>query len=205
MEVWPTFLSLYGYLCNTQDHGETQKMFCQSAPLGFRKDAQGHKNDLLILTVSSPEAMMMAKFVIRLQLQTVCVSDASTVSQPEGVHLPSSTSVFQETHTDLSDFCFGWKIKSPSILRTPHWNGFNVTRLEIHPGLETQEMEKLTVFQPVVVLDLVLNYCYYFKKSFRTGKIAQQTKVHAVCVWRTVQLPSTHILKAAGAIIGLVS
>jgi hypothetical protein len=82
-------------------------MVCQSPLLGFRQDTQENMNELPILTVSSPEAMMIAKFAIRLQLQTVCVSDASTISQPEGVHLPSSTSVFQETQIGLSDFCFG--------------------------------------------------------------------------------------------------
>lgn len=64
-------------------------------------------NRLPMLTVSSPEAMMMAKFAMRLQLHSVYVSDAFVISQPERVHLPSSTLGFHKTQMGLSDFCFG--------------------------------------------------------------------------------------------------
>ena len=60
-----------------------------------------------LLTVTSPEAMMTAKFTIRLQPQTVCVLEASRSTQPDAVHLPPSTSGFQETQIALSKSCFG--------------------------------------------------------------------------------------------------
>ena len=103
---------------NTQDYGEKPMMFYQHIPIKFQSRYSGKHEQLPILTVSSWEAMMMAKFAIRLQLHSVNVSDALVISQPERVHLPFSTLGFQETQMGLSDFCFGWKIRGPSHLRT---------------------------------------------------------------------------------------
>lgn len=82
-------------------------MFYQHIPIKFQSRYSGKHEQLPILTVSSREAMMMAKFAIRLQLHSVNVSDALVISQPERVHLPSSTLGFQETQIGRSDFCFG--------------------------------------------------------------------------------------------------
>ena len=88
---------------NAQFHERHTMNVNQYFPIGF-EDPDYRAS---LLTVTSPEAMMTAKFTIRLQPQTVCVLEASRSTQPDGVHLPPSTSGLQETQIALSKSCFG--------------------------------------------------------------------------------------------------
>lgn len=112
-----------------------------------------------VLTVSSPAAMMMAKFTIRLQLQPVCVSETSRTAQPDGVHLPPSTSVLQETQMGLSNFRFGWKFKGFGYLRIPLFR--NPFRIQLDQpqedvGMFCREGRKMLIFQCAVMKRNVL-------------------------------------------------
>ena len=126
---------------NAQFHERHTMDANQYFPIGF----EDPDYRALLLTVSSPEAMMMAKFTIRLQPQTVCVLEASRSTQPEGVHLPPSTSGLQETHIALSKSCFGWKFRTFSYLRI-HLEWIQPEQLKKMWACSVQNREKCWYF-----------------------------------------------------------